>query len=156
MLDWQETLIRLAVATVAGAAIGLNRDLRGKPIGVRTLGLVGLACASVVALNQPGDAARITDAASRVMQGLLTGIGFLGAGVIVRRSHRQVHGLTSAASTWLTACIGIACGAGEWRVVIAALAIAFFVLVAGGPIERFAHRLLGGVEDDTEPPQPGL
>ena len=99
MADWSEIILRLGAATLAGCAIGLDRDLRGKPIGLKTLGLVSLSTATVVLLAlhavQPG---QFTDAVSRVIQGVLTGVGFLGAGVIVRQGDRsQVHGLTSAA-----------------------------------------------------------
>src|SRR3954454_12655896 len=133
MLDWSEIILRLGVATLAGGAIGLNRDLHGKPIGLRTLGLVGLATAVIVLLSdQSAGAIRISDATSRVVQGILTGIGFLGAGVIIRAEHHfRVRGLTSAACTWLTACIGIVCGAGQWRIVIVALAITFMLLIGG-------------------------
>jgi putative Mg2+ transporter-C (MgtC) family protein len=155
MLEWQEIVLRLGIATAAGALIGLNRDLRGKPIGLRTLAVVGLATALAVALVQPGGGAeRISDAASRVIQGILTGIGFLGAGVIVHGGRRRVHGLTSAACTWLTACIGVVCGAGQWRLVGAALVIAFVVLITGGWIERWAHRVLGGRREAASSPSP--
>ena len=153
MLDWSEIVLRLGVATLAGGAIGLNRDLHGKPIGLRTLGLVGLATAMVVLLSsQSTDAIRISDATSRVIQGILTGIGFLGAGVIMRADHHfRIRGLTSAACTWLTACVGIMCGAGQWRIVAVALAITFAVLIMGGRIERWLHRALGGKADSTAP-----
>src|SRR5215471_14449000 len=112
-IDLAEVILRLGGATLIGAAIGLNRDLRNKPIGVRTLGLVGLASAMAVLAVAPdgGAEAHSVDAASRVIQGVLTGIGFLGAGVIVRRNiGAHVHGLTSAACTWTTACLGLICG----------------------------------------------
>ena len=151
MLDWPEIVLRLGVATLAGGLIGLDRDLRGKPIGLKTLGLVGLATAMVVMLALPaGGVAGISDATSRVIQGILTGIGFLGAGVIVRGERGiQVHGLTSAACAWLTACIGIACGVGQWRIVIVGLAIAFILLFAGHRLERWLHRALGGKDAPT-------
>jgi putative Mg2+ transporter-C (MgtC) family protein len=152
LLDWSEIVLRLGIATLAGCAIGLNRDLHGKPIGLRTLGLVGLATAMVVVLANPsGDATKFPDATSRIIQGILTGIGFLGAGVIIHRENRsRVHGLTSAACTWLTACFGIVCGAGYWRIMIVALGITFTVLAAGGRIERWLHRTLGGKESADE------
>src|SRR6202035_1806779 len=88
LLGWPEIALRLGVATLAGCLIGLNRDLQGKPIGLKTRGLVGLAPALVVSLASPSaDPVKISDAASRVMQGVLTGIGFLGAGVIVHAQH---------------------------------------------------------------------
>jgi putative Mg2+ transporter-C (MgtC) family protein len=146
LLDWSEIVLRLGAATLAGGLIGLNRDLHGKPIGLRTLGLVGLATAMVVVLADPsGNGAKFPDATSRIIQGILTGIGFLGAGVIIHRGNgSRVHGLTSAACTWLTACIGILCGAGHWRIVIVALGITFIVLAVGGRVERWLHRALGG------------
>src|SRR6185437_6141881 len=90
--------LRLVLAVVAGGALSLNRDLRGKPTGVRTLGLVAMGSAiavmSVIHLSP--------DSASRVVQGIVTGIGFLGAGVIIRNdSGKHIHGLTTAACVWL-------------------------------------------------------
>jgi putative Mg2+ transporter-C (MgtC) family protein len=168
VLDWSEIILRLGIAALAGGAIGCNRDLRGKPVGVRTLGLVSLATATLVALCDPLTAAGFTDAGSRVLQGIVTGIGFLGAGVILHTEHKlRVRGLTSAACVWLTACIGIACGAGHWRLVTVALILAFAVLLLGGKIERRIHHWLGGKRDsdsdamdgsqpsDAGPHQPG-
>jgi len=132
-----DIVIRLSVAALAGVALGLNRDLRGKPTGVRTLGLVGLASA-VAVLAVGSDSA---DAASRVIQGIVTGIGFLGAGVIIRNeTGKRVHGLTTAACVWLTACVGAACGIGAWRLIAVAAPAVFILLVLGGPFERFIHR----------------
>jgi putative Mg2+ transporter-C (MgtC) family protein len=154
LLDWPEILLRLGVATLAGGLIGLNRDLHGKPIGLKTLGLVGLATAMVVVLANPSaEPAKITDAGSRVIQGILTGIGFLGAGVIVRAEHNfRIRGLTSAACTWFAACLGVACGVGQWRIVAIALAIAFTLLIVGRRVERWLHRTLGGRDDPEEKP----
>ena len=156
MLDWSEIVLRLGAATFAGGLIGLNRDLHGKPIGLRTLGLVGLATATVVVLTATfADVAKSTDATSRIIQGILTGIGFLGAGVIVHRENRsRIQGLTSAACTWLTACVGIICGAGQWRIVTVALGITFIVLIFGGRVERRLHRALGGKETPEQKSAP--
>jgi putative Mg2+ transporter-C (MgtC) family protein len=153
-----EIALRLGVATVAAGAVGLNRDLHGKPIGVRTLGLVGLSAAVVVLLADGGIIhATMSDATSRVIQGILTGIGFLGAGVIVHHEHgKRIHGLTSAACVWLTACIGIVCGAGQWRIVLIAGLLAIAVLTLGKPVERLFHRVSGhDPADKSEPPAPG-
>jgi putative Mg2+ transporter-C (MgtC) family protein len=155
LLDWSEIILRLGIATLAGGVIGLNRDLHGKPIGLKTLALVSLATAMLLVLVHTDEAKIVTDAGSRVMQGILTGIGFLGAGVIVHAGrHFRVRGLTSAACTWLAACIGIVCGLGQWRVVIIALFITFVVLTFGGPIERWLHRRLGGKEMSHKAPSP--
>jgi putative Mg2+ transporter-C (MgtC) family protein len=152
LLDWSEIVLRLGAATLAGGAIGLNRDLQGKPIGLRTLGLVGLATATVVVLVESfGNTEKIPDAISRVIQGILTGIGFLGAGVIIHRENRsRVRGLTSAACTWLAACVGIVCGAGQWRIAAVALGITFLVLIVGGRTERWLHRTLGGKQSPAD------
>lgn len=151
-LDWPQILLRLGVATLAGSAIGLNRDLQGKPIGLKTLGIVGLSTATVVLLAlQLSELGKVVDATSRVIQGILTGIGFLGAGVIVHESDRfRVSGLTSAACTFLAACLGVVCGAGQWKTVAVALALAFVLLTVGRRIERHLHRMLGGKDEQHE------
>jgi putative Mg2+ transporter-C (MgtC) family protein len=110
VMDTLDIALRLGTATLVGVVLGLNRDLHGKVTGVRTLGLVclgsALAVLSVHAVNG-------TDA-SRVIQGIVTGVGFLGAGVIVRNNKgRHVHGLTTAACVWVAACIGAACGCAD-------------------------------------------
>ena len=159
MADWSEIILRLGAATLAGCAIGLDRDLRGKPIGLKTLGLVSLSTATVVLLAlhavQPG---QFTDAVSRVIQGVLTGVGFLGAVVIVRQGDRsQVHGLTSAACAFFAACVGIVCGAGHWPIALTALALAFLLLTFGRRTERWLHHALGGKDyphnSEAVPPQ---
>src|SRR5215471_6264764 len=111
-MDTLDIALRLGTATLVGVVLGLNRDLHGKVTGVRTLGLVclgsALAVLSVHAVNG-------TDA-SLVIQGIVTGVGFLGAGVIVRNNKgRHEHGLTTAACVWVAACIGAACGCAEWQ-----------------------------------------
>jgi putative Mg2+ transporter-C (MgtC) family protein len=147
-----DVILRLSAATLIGAAIGLNRDLHGKPIGVRTLGLVGLASAIAVLAVAPGGGEAVhLDATSRVIQGVLTGIGFLGAGVIVRRTvGKQVHGLTSAACAWTTACLGLVCGLAAWPIVATGVVLVFILLILGGPFERMSHRLLGPIFDRAE------
>ena len=155
MLDWTEIILRLGVATLAGGLIGLNRDLQGKPIGLKTLGLVSLATAMMLVPVHSDEAKIVTDAGSRVIQGILTGIGFLGAGVIVHAGwHVRVRGLTSAACTWLAACIGIVCGLGQWRLVFIALVITFAVLTVGGRMERWLHDRFGGKDETGQEPPP--
>jgi putative Mg2+ transporter-C (MgtC) family protein len=141
-LDTETLLLRLGAAALAGGLIGLNRDLTNKPIGVRTLGLVALGSAIVVlsTIQFPGIAEE-ANAASRVIQGiiqgLMTGISFIGAGVILRDSStRRVRGLTTAATVWVTAALGIACGLGAWRTVVIAMILAFILLIAVRWVER--------------------
>jgi putative Mg2+ transporter-C (MgtC) family protein len=129
--------LRLVTAALVGVFLGLNRDLHGKPTGVRTLGLVGLGSAVAVAVFAHASSADT----SRVIQGIVTGIGFLGAGVIVRSPQGgRVRGLTTAACVWVTACLGAACGLGEWVVVLPGLLIVLILLVFGGPFEDAIHR----------------
>jgi putative Mg2+ transporter-C (MgtC) family protein len=147
-----DVILRLGAATLIGAAIGLNRDLHGKPIGVRTLGLVGLASAIAVLAVAPGEGVRSIDATARVIQGVLTGIGFLGAGVIVRRTvGKQVHGLTSAACAWTTACLGLVCGLAAWPIVVTGVVLVFVLLIFGGPFERMCQRWLAHFRAAEEP-----
>src|SRR5471030_518143 len=133
-MDILEVTLLLIAAVLVGGAIGLNRELHDKQTGVRTLGLVSLGSAlGVLAAAQvggPGDS-------TRAMQGILTGIGFLGAGVIIRTaSGSRIHGLTTAASTWLTACLGIACAVADWRIVIPGLILTLAILIWGGTFEK--------------------
>jgi putative Mg2+ transporter-C (MgtC) family protein len=137
-MDTFDIALRLGMSATVGAALGLNRDLHGKPTGVRTLGLVGLGSALIVL----GVGQISSDSASRVIQGIVTGIGFLGAGVIVRNNEdHHVHGLTTAACVWLTACIGAACGISEWRIILLSLPFVLLLLIFGGPFEKAIHRL---------------
>lgn len=133
-VEWQDALMRLGAATAAGMAIGVNRDLTRKPIGMRTLALVSLGAAAVTISaiqfsfmdNHPDALSRVVQG---VIQGIMAGISFIGAGVILR-DHKagEVTGLTTAATVWVTAALGIACGLGAWVIVTATLALALFVL----------------------------
>jgi putative Mg2+ transporter-C (MgtC) family protein len=133
-VEWQDALMRLGAAAAAGIVIGLNRDLTHKPIGMRTLALVSLGAAAVsVSAIQFSFMDNHPDALSRVVQGIIqgvmAGISFIGAGVILRDARAgSVKGLTTAATVWVAAALGIACGLGAWVIVAATLALALFVL----------------------------
>src|SRR4051812_47388992 len=144
-LPFLDVALRLLVAFVCGAAIGLNREFHRKPAGFRTFALVSLGSAIVtVAMENLGG----PDAVSRVVQGILTGIGFLGAGMIFRREvPNKVSGLTTAAAVWLTAGLGVAAGMGQYVVVLFGGAISLLLLLLGGPFERL---LLGRKKSDPE------
>src|SRR6267142_2483723 len=117
-LPYHVVFLRLGAAVAVGALIGLDRELRRKPAGLRTLALVSLG--SAVFILETVDATRaLTDATSRVIQGIVTGVGFLGAGSIMRSANEDsVRGLTTAASIWLAAASGIACGLADWPLVV--------------------------------------
>ncbi len=145
MLEWCEILTRIGAAALFGGAIGLNRHLHHKSTGLRTLSLVACGAAGVVlaALHAAGGAPHV-DAMSRVIQGIMTGVGFIGAGVIIRHpADEKVHGLTTAAAVWITAALGALCGTGEWKIIAALSLIVAIVLLTGGPIERWWEDALG-------------
>lgn len=151
-LDIAESALRLSSATVAGAVIGINRDMAQAPIGVRTLGLVALGAATItVAAIQVSGMGENADAMSRVVQGLIQGvmggISFIGAGVILRDARaRTVEGLTTAAAVWVTAALGIACGLGNWHTVLIGTAIAFALLAGLTRLKDYIRR-----DDDASP-----
>ena len=135
-------VLRLLAAAIAGLTLGLQREVSEKPIGMRTLAMVSLGAAmvSVAAVRYPGLAGE-PDAVSRalqgVLQGLMVGVGFIGAGVILRdESTKKVHGLTTATTVWIAAGVGIACGIGDWTVAAAGLVLALIILVALKKIEQ--------------------
>jgi putative Mg2+ transporter-C (MgtC) family protein len=133
-MGWDEVFLRVFAAVVIGTAIGLDRELRRKAAGVRTIGLVSLGAAIATMMVAPRDA----EATSRVIQGALTGVGFLGAGVIFRQQ-TSVEGLTTAASIWLAAVLGAACGLASWPLVIVGTIFALILLV---PTRMFWARVL--------------
>ena len=141
--DSYEVILRLSAAAFIGGCIGLDREVRRKPAGMRTHALVSLGAALVmlVVVRSPG--AGHIDAVSRAIQGLIAGVGFLGGGAIIKAEHGMVHGLTTAASIWLVASLGIACGIGQWIAALVALALALIILILGEPVEAFVHRIAG-------------
>lgn len=155
MLDVSDAALRLGLAALVGAAVGLNRDLHGKPTGVRTLGLVALgsACVTYLASDAGAQTGDPSAALSRIMQGILTGIGFLGVGVIMHddTAHR-VSGLTTAACVWVTACIGMICGTGSWKILVVALPLIAVLLFVGGPVEKALHHRWGKTDGTSEGP----
>ncbi|HET7731897.1 MAG TPA: MgtC/SapB family protein [Usitatibacter sp.] len=134
-LDSLSIAVRLGAAMVAGAVIGIDRELKNKPAGLRTHSMVSIG-AAIVVLATVASSQGSADAASRAIQGIITGIGFLGAGVIMQyERERRVEGLTTAASIWVAAGLGVACGAGLVELVGIAMVAAILVLVGGNWIE---------------------
>src|SRR5678815_5128549 len=139
-----EIALRLSAALVLGGALGINRERHGEPAGLRTHGLVslGAAVATIVSLGFPGDSRSIDpNAVSRVLQGILTGIGFLGAGVILRDPSGHVTGLTTAATIWVCAVLGVACGLGYWSILAIGFGLTAFALLFCQRVERLVERL---------------
>jgi len=121
--------LRLLIAAVLGGVLGYEREKKGKAAGMRTHMLVALGAALFVLIPQQ---AKVTDAdLTRVLQGLVAGVGFLGAGAIIRVGDQgEVRGLTTAAGIWLTAAIGMAAGLGREATAVLATLLALFVLYA--------------------------
>ena len=147
-----DILLHLAGALLAGGAIGIERSYHGRPAGFRTHALVCLASSLLMMLTvYQAEWFHVTEEAradpTRMAQGIMTGIGFLGAGVIFKEGI-TVRGLTTAASIWTTAAIGVLMGSGLWQPAIAGTAIALGVLSgfrwieARIPSHRYAHHRL--------------
>jgi putative Mg2+ transporter-C (MgtC) family protein len=142
--------LRLVAATLIGCAVGFNRDLHGKPTGIRTMGIIGLTSSLLVTIEfTPA----VDGSARGAVYGIITGFGFLGAGVIIKETGSvQIHGLTTAASILLVAAMGIACGMGAWTVVVPACVLAFALLVFAGPFESWVRKRSTGKTDRDAPP----
>lgn len=153
-----EIIGRLAAATVAGMVLGINRDLRGKPAGVRTHALVAIGACLVTIISMEvasADGTLDPNAVSRVVQGVITGIGFIGGGVILKLpQNRTVQGLTTAASVWIVACLGISFGAGMWRTAVIGLVFTMSALLLGGHIEALATQIFLKEGDAAAAPPP--
>ena len=130
--------LRLLVAALLGGMLGLQRERQGKDAGVRTHMLVALGAALFVLVPQQAgmDSADL----SRVIQGVVAGVGFLCAGTILKSGDDQVRGLTTAAGLWLTAAIGIAAGLGREMTAAISTVLALAILSLEGPIQRLAGR----------------
>ena len=128
-------VLRVFMAIVLGGIVGMERERAGKPAGLRTHMLVSLGTA-VVVLACSG-AAMSMEGLSRVIQGIVTGIGFIGAGSILKLDEeRRIEGLTTAAGLWMTAAVGVAVGLGALGVAVIGTIVTLIVLALEGVIER--------------------
>jgi len=139
---------RLLLAMALGAAVGLEREYRQKPAGLRTNILIALGSALFTILSTAmGHDGGTSD---RMAAGVVTGIGFLGGGAILR-SGNTVHGMTTAVTIWVNAAIGVAAGMGQYGLATAAAMITLVVLVVLPPIEAYFERR-AGFTDRLHPP----
>jgi putative Mg2+ transporter-C (MgtC) family protein len=139
--DTTSSIVRIAVAVILGMLLGIDREFRRKPAGLRSHMLVSLAAALLTILtfkiadhaDQLGEAVR-TDPL-RIMEAVVAGIAFLGAGAIIRERNK-VRGVTTGASLWLAGALGVACGSGSYALAITGAVIGLFVLFVLGRMER--------------------
>ncbi len=139
-IGWDETLVRFAIAAGLGAAIGLERELDEKAAGLRThmLVAIGAALFTMVGAYGFGDFPAGSTDPGRIAAQIVTGIGFLGAGVIFRQGF-TVRGLTTAASLWVVAAVGMAAGAGFWEGAVIATGVG---IVSLRPVEWLKERAM--------------
>jgi putative Mg2+ transporter-C (MgtC) family protein len=151
-----DDICRLGVAALIGGMLGCERQLHGHWAGLRTHMMVAAGSAMFVmagmrlAGNQPADV-------SRIVQGIASGIGFLGAGTILKLGDRmEIKGLTTASSIWLAAGLGVAAGAAEYTLAVAATCVSLTVLVLLHPLDKLLNRRYprGNHSDSPEPPEP--
>jgi putative Mg2+ transporter-C (MgtC) family protein len=130
---------RLLTAMILGALVGAQRESIGKPAGLRTHMLVAMGSALFVLA--PLEAGMELDGMSRVIQGIVTGIGFIGAGAILKlQEKREIEGLTTAAGIWMTAAIGIAAGLGRWGLALVSTVLTWITLSVIGKIETWMNQ----------------
>ena len=149
LLDAKQLLrvfTRLLAATLLGAAIGFQRERAGKPAGLRTHTLVSLG--TTLLILSCTAVGMSLDGLSRVIQGIITGIGFIGAGSILKLSEEHaIRGLTTAASIWVTAAVGVAVGLGSVGIALLSTLLALIILALVGRLE---HRIERQKQTDTE------
>ena len=127
--------VRLLLAALLGGLLGLERELTRKPAGLRTHMLVALGSAMVVVAS--AEAGLQGESLSRVIQGLLAGVGFVCAGSILKSNdHNEVHGLTTAAGLWMTAAIGVAAGLGREALAVLSTLLTLAILMVEGPLRQ--------------------
>jgi putative Mg2+ transporter-C (MgtC) family protein len=144
-----EMVWRLLLAAGLGAAIGLEREYRQKPAGLRTNILIAVGSALFTILSI--EMTRSIGDPSRVAGQIVTGIGFLGGGAIMR-NRDTVHGMTTAATIWVNAAIGVAAGLGQYALATFTVALTLVVLVVLPPIEIYFERRAGWEQRHRPPP----
>ena len=135
---WQDHILSIILATILGAAIGLERELSGKAAGLRTNVLICLG-AVVFTIISKDMVSHTEGSVARIAAQIVTGVGFLGAGAIIQ-DRGGIHGLTTAATIWLVASIGMACGARFYMLGIITTFVALIILIIPAKIEKMIKR----------------
>ncbi len=137
-MDWTSDIPAILLSVVCGAIIGIERQVRHKPAGLRTNIMICLG-AAVFTLISERMAAGNQDSITRIAAQIVTGVGFLGAGAVIQ-DRGGIHGLTTAATIWLVASIGMACGARLYYLAGVTTVLAIVVLAGLGHLERYLDR----------------
>ena len=145
-----DDITRIAMAGLLGGLLGLERELNGHFAGLRTHMMVAIGCA-VFVMAGIAAAGEHADAMTRVIQGIATGVGFLGAGTILKIDEKEkIKGLTTASSIWLAAALGTVAGLAEYALAAASTFAAVFILGVLRPVERkLLKHLQSKAETDT-------
>lgn len=133
-MNWPDDVLCIVLAAVLGGVLGLEREIRGKAAGLRTNVLICLGAAVFTMISRQmagGQEVSVT----RIAAGVVSGVGFLGAGAIIREA-KGIHGLTTAATIWMVASIGMACGARLYVLAILSTCIAMVVLIGLAELEK--------------------
>lgn len=134
-MNISQILLRLGCALLASFVIGIERETREKAAGLRTNLLVGLGTAMVILVPiQVGAVEQSVDTLGRSLQGVMTGVGFVGGGAVFQKD--RVKGLTSAAAIWVSAALSIAAACGQWQLSLIGALLAWFVLRVVNQIEK--------------------
>lgn len=139
-MDLQGDILSIILAVIFGGAIGLEREISGKPAGLRTNVLICLGAAVFTIISREM-VIGANEATTRIAAQIVTGVGFLGAGAILQ-DRGGVHGLTTAATIWLVASIGMACGARLNALAVIGTFIAIIILLGFGTLEKPLIRYL--------------
>ena len=150
MVTDPDAIARLILAAGLGAAIGFEREMRQKSAGLRTNTLIAVGAALFTLMSIEMTEGNDADP-TRIAAQIVTGIGFLGAGAIMR-TDSGVQGLTTAATVWVNAAVGVAAGGGRYKLACIATAVTLLVLLALSPIERALDRRLNPEQPDTRDP----
>ncbi len=148
-ISWPETMLRLTLALILGMAIGMDREFRSRPAGLRTHMLVALAAAvfTIITFELFHEVRAMTGSVNadpiRIIEAVTAGVAFLAAGTIVR-SKGNVHGLTTGASMWLAGASGMACGGGYYMIALTTVCLTIPTLLLIGLMEKLNAR-----EDDN-------
>lgn len=138
-MNWPHDYLGVGLAVLLGAAIGLEREISGKSAGLRTNMLICLGAAVFTIISKSLTVGVPGDSVSRIAAQVVTGVGFLGAGAIIQ-DRGGVHGLTTAATIWLVASIGMACGAAFYSLALISTGAAIVVLLGVTPLVKLIER----------------